>query len=472
MQVPILSGIYTDSNSEFRTAYPTNLVPVPKAQGISNGYLRPGDGIVEDGTGPDIGRGGINWNDFCYRAMGGQLVRINPDNSVDIIGDIPGREQVALDYSFDYLGVVAGNNFYLYDERTFREVLDEDLGDVFDFIWVDGYFMLTDGEFLIVTELNDPFSINPTKYGSSEVDPDPIKALLKVRNEPHALNRYTIEVFDNIGGTGFPFQRIDGAQVMRGTVGTHSCCVYLENIAFVGGGRGESIAVWLASSGSSTKLSTREIDIVLSQYTEEQLSTSILEARVDKGHQHLYLHLPDQTLVYDAIASSEVGQPVWFRLVSAINLTGTDFKGRYRAKDFVWCYSKWLCTDPTSEKFGFLSISETDHWGAEVSWQFDTPILYNESRGAIFQRVELISLIGRNVVASDDTTIGTRYSLDGISYSIPRFIKAGKSGQRDKRLVWLQQGNMRHWRTQRFFGTSKARISPARLEIQLEPLAV
>lgn len=472
MQVPILSGIFTDANSEFRTSYPTNMVPVPKAQGISNGYLRPGDGIVEEGFGPGTGRGGINWNGICYRVMGRKLVQINADNSLVEIGAISGVEKVAIDYSFDNLGVVGGGSFYLYDGSTLQRVADPDLGAVFDLIWVDGYFMLTDGEFLIVTELNNPFEVSPLKYGSSEVDPDPIKALLKIRNEPHVLNRYTIEVFDNVGGTGFPFRRIDGAQVMRGTVGTHSCCAYLENIAFVGGGRSESIAVWLASSGSSTKISTREVDTVLAQYTEEELSQSVLEPRVDRGHQHLYLHLTDQTLIYDAAASSEVNQPVWFRYVSAVGLQGGDLVGRYRARDFVWCYNRWLVSDPTSTRYGSLTMSEASHWGDKVSWQFDTTLLYNEGRGALLHRLELVALTGRNKLSDNAVTIGTRYSLDGETYSVPRFIRVGKSGDRDKRLVWLQQGGMQHWRTQRFFGTSEAHVSPVRLEIQLEPLAV
>ena len=467
MQIPILNGIYTDSDSEFRTSYPTNLVPVPKKQGISNGYLRPGDGIAEEGTGPGVGRGGVNWNDVCYRVMGEKLVSISDIGTVTELGDVPGSDVVTLDYSFDYLGVVANERFFLWaGPGSFQEVTDPDLGAVIDFIWVDGYFMLTDGEFLIVTELTDPTSIDPLKYGSSEVDPDPIKALIKVRNEPHALNRYTIEIFDNVGGTGFPFQRVDGAQVMRGTVGTHTCCLFLENIAFMGGGRGESIAVWVASSGSSAKISTREIDTILAGYSEGTLSTAVLEPRVDKNHQHLYLHLPDQTLVYDASAAQEVGEQVWFRLVSSL----TD-AGRYRARDFVWCYSRWLCTDPTSTKYGNLTLKETNHWGDRVAWSFDTTILYNDGAGALFHRVELVSLTGRNALGNE-TTISTQYTLDGETYSVPRFITIGKQGQRDKRLVWLQQGNMRHWRSQRFTGTSDARISPARLEIQIEPLAV
>ena len=65
MQIPILNGIYTDGTPEIRTSYPVNLVPVPKVSGISNGFLRPGDGIVANGTGPGVDRGGIEWNNIC-----------------------------------------------------------------------------------------------------------------------------------------------------------------------------------------------------------------------------------------------------------------------------------------------------------------------------------------------------------------------------------------------------------------------
>ena len=71
----------------------------------------------------------------------------------------------------------------------------------------------------------------------------------------------------------------------------------------------------------------------------------------------------------------------------------------------------------------------------------------------------------------DDPIIGTQYSLDGVTWSQEKTIKAGKSGERQKRLVWLQQGTMQNWRTQRFIGTSDAHLSFARLEAQIEPLA-
>ena len=215
MQIQILNGIYADATPELRTAYPVNMVPVPKQSGISNGFLRPGDGIVANGTGPGIDRGGINWRGVCYRVMGTKLVIVASNGAVTVLGDVGGpvNTLVTFDYSFDRLAIASGGRLYYWNGTTLTQVTDPDLGIVLDVVWVDGYFMTTDGEFLIVTELSDPTQVNPLKYGSSEVDPDPVVALLKLRNEVYAMNRNTIEVFDNVGGDLFPFARIEALAI-------------------------------------------------------------------------------------------------------------------------------------------------------------------------------------------------------------------------------------------------------------------
>ena len=45
MQIPIVSGIYTDNGPDLRTAYPVNFFVTPKGSGISDSYLRPADGL-------------------------------------------------------------------------------------------------------------------------------------------------------------------------------------------------------------------------------------------------------------------------------------------------------------------------------------------------------------------------------------------------------------------------------------------
>lgn len=466
MQIPVMNGIYTDSNSDFRTAYPRNLVPVPKQQGVSNGYLRPADGIIEQGSTAGVPRGAINWNGVCYRVQGDRLITVSSTGSVTTLGTIPGTGRVTMTYSFTKLAIAAQGLLYYWDGTSLTTVTDPDLGIVLDVVWVDGYFMTTDGSYIVVTELNDPTAVNPLKYGSSEADPDKIVGLQKVRNEVYVVNRYTIEVFQDVGGALFPFQRIAGAQVMRGAIGTKTMTVFLEGIAFLGSGRNEPPAVWIAGNSSSVKLSTREIDQILLGYTELELSKALMEVKVSNNHQSIFIHLPDQTLVYDGSGSAATQEPIWYTLTS-----GLEELGQYRAQYFVWCYDTWSCADPTTTKLGTLTNTVSTHYGDKVGWSFSTDILYNEGNGAIFHELELVCLTG-NAVLGLDPTIWTSYTLDGQTWSQERPRTAGKQGERNKRISWLQQGSMRNWRSQKFRGNSDAHLSVVRLEATLEPLNV
>jgi hypothetical protein len=155
---------------------------------------------------------------------------------------------------------------------------------------------------------------------------------------------------------------------------------------------------------------------------------------------------------------------VWFVLT-----TTTAGFAQYRAKNFVYAYDKWVCGDPQSSNLGVISEDISSHWGEIVRWEFGTTIVYNESRGAVFHQMELVSLTG-SVALGQNPTIATSYSYDGKSWSQERFIRVGTTGAPAKRLVWFQQGFMRNWRVQRFRGTSDAHISIARLEAQVEPM--
>lgn len=465
MQIPILNGIFTDTSPDFRTSYPVNLVPVPKAIGVSEGYLRSAEGIVKIGDGPGVNRGGIFWRGALYRVMGTKLVEISSSGAVTEIGDVGAGGRVSFTYGFDHLAVTSGGDLYLYDDITLTQVTDPDLGTALTVVWVDGFYMTTDGEFLVVTDLNDPFSVDPLKYGSSEVDPDPITALLKYRNEIYALNRHTIEVFFNAGATGFPFQRIPGAQIQKGTLGPHTCCLFADAIAFMGSSLNENISIYVGANGNASKIATREIEEILTDYTEEQLAGVFMQERTEGAHQFLEVHLPDQTIVFDAAGSQAVGQPVWFILRSSL-----EGLGRYEATDAIRAYDRWNVCKTTSTDIGFLDKNVASHWGQKIGWEFGTTVLYNEGRGAIIHEIELVSLTGR-VQPGADPTVFTSYSTDGLTFSVEKPVRVGKPGEYNKRIVWLQQGHMLNLRLQKFRGNSDAQLAMARLELQIEPLA-
>ena len=486
MQVPILNGVYTGENADYRTSYPLNMMPVVQSTGVSEGYLRPVEGIVEIGDGFSVSRGAINWNGIHYRVLGEYLCSITEDGDVTQLGSVEtDGERVSLTYSFDLLAIASnGGLFYYYpttvDDSTWTfdlileldgfklvKVTDPDLGVVNDVIWIDGYFMTTDGEFIVVTDINDPTSVNPLKYGSSEIDPDPIIALEKIRNEVYVVNRYSVEIFTNVGGSGFPFQRINGAQIHRGAIGKECSAVMEETLVFLGSGLNESPAIYMGRNAQTTKISTREIEDLLKELTETELSAVVLEVLNKKSQIVLWVRLPDRTMVYSLTSSQQVGSPVWFTMSS-----GIDELTQYRARDAVYCYNKWQVGDSiaSSGKIGVLDDTVSTHFGEKSVWEFGTQIVYNNSMGAIVHRLELVALTGRA-----DTTLSpiitTSYSVDGRLWSQDRPIKAGMLGNRLKRLVWWRQGNMSHVRIQRFRGDSNAYITVARLEAEIEPLS-
>lgn len=466
MQIPILNGIYTDATADFRTSYPVNLVPVPKEQGISQGYLKTAAGLTAFVTGPGLDRGGFVWNGVHYRVSGTRLISISEAGVVTDLGEIPGAGRCVFDRSFDRLAISNGSSLFYLKDKVLTQVTDADLGVVKDHLWVDGYFMTTDGANIVVTELNDPASVNPLKYGSSEASPDPVVGLCRPVDEVYVLNRYTIEVFSNVGGSNFPFAPVSGATIPKGAVGRDAKCLFAGSIAFVGGGENEPPGVHLVTTGAALPLSTREIDIELEALSEAELSAVVLEARTYRQHQALYLHLPDKTAVYDLGASKVVGEPVWYYLSSGSAL------GRYRAWNFSFCYGKWICGDKEGNQIGIVDETVATQYGDEAGWQFDTALIHNEGRGAIFWELELCALTGRSPSLTKNPTVYHSYTHDGMTWSDEKPAKLGASGMTQQRVVWYGLGAMDDWRGLRFRGVTDAPVAFARLGAKLEGLYV
>jgi hypothetical protein len=464
MKIPILAGITADATPAIRAALPVNYVPVPPApESGADGYLRPAEGIAAFTTGQGSDRGAIVWESNHYRVSGTKLIKVAADGTVTVIGTISGTDNARLDYSFDHLGIAADGKLWLYDGTTLTQVTDPDIGTVNDAVQVDGYWMVTDGTTLPVSDLADPFSYNPLKYGSTDA-PDPVLGLLKVQNEVHVISRHRIDPFQNVGGSLFPFARVKEGLITKGAIGKRAACVFNDNVAFLGSGLNEAPSVYLGRNAQSAKIASHEVDELLTGYTETQLSAVIMEPVIDRGLELLFVHLSDRTLVYDAVFSKAAQQPMWH--VRASTLNGF---AQYRARNIVRASDAWCVGDPQSSAIGKWSTTSSQHYGTDVRWEFSTPMLRNGGKGAIVKQLELLALTGV-VAVGKDPMISTAFSNDGKTYSQERSIRAGKIGETEKRLVWTPQGYWRNWRIQRFRGDSGAHPPVLQLDADIEAL--
>src|SRR3546814_17139869 len=139
--IPLLGGMVANGQAEFVESLPLNLEPVAVDNKISSGQFRAPAGLVGYSGGYGEDRGAIVWSGRHFRVMGTSLVEIG----VGVVGDVGGSGPVALDYGFDRLSIASGQNLFYLTPRGLQQVTDPTLGRVHDDLWVDGFFMTTDG---------------------------------------------------------------------------------------------------------------------------------------------------------------------------------------------------------------------------------------------------------------------------------------------------------------------------------------
>lgn len=484
MKVPFASGTYTDSGAEFRTSYPRNLIPVIKETGISKMFLRTAEGLTRfDNAAPALvgfDRGGINWAGLCYRVIGTNFVSIDGLGKVTVLGQLPNDGlPVAMAYGFPNqgIGIVSAKTFYFWttqlpsgstqDSPTLQKCTDTDVGSPIDLLWMGGYFVLCDGTYSYVTDLDNQFNINSQKYGSDSNSPDPLNGSLKFRNELYLCNRYTIAVMDNVGGTGYPFAENVGATIQKGVIGPQAKCITSQGFAFVGSAQDEAPSVFLSVGlGIANKIASREVDIALAQYSEEQLAGCTLEYRAEKDQQFIYLHLVNETFMYDVATSQKASDFIWTMLDSS-----ADGNGAWRAWHPVYCYGKFILGDKIDQRVGFIDPTTAQQYGVATRWQFDVVFAYNDAHGVIVNSLELIGTYGRAALG-ENPTMSMQYTDDGLVWSMPRFISMGVQGQTKKRAQWRPQHAFKDFRGYRFAGNNASPVAFAALEVDAEPLAV
>lgn len=462
-QIPLLSGITASEKADFNLSYPVNLEPVAIDNGISKGYVRSAAGATVFATGPGIDRGGIVWNNTHYRVMGTKLVSVSATGTITVLGDVGGSGPVGLDYGFDRLAIRSETRLYYWDGTTLTQVTDPDLGQVIDFCWMDGYYVITDGVNIIVTQLSDPTQIDPLKYGSAESDPDMVVALLRLRNELKALGASTIETQNDAGGSGYPFASNPGATVPIGCVGPQAKCKFSETFAFVGAARNDAPSVWVEVPGSAQRISSRLIDDAIAAEVDQ--ASIQLERRVYRGEERLFLHLSDRSYCYLRNASEKTGESVWYELRSGLGLDQP-----YRLRNAVLYQGQWIVGDTQSGNLGILVEDDARHFGDDVGWRFDTQLLYNSTNSFIVHSLELVGLPGRHQTLPEPNAL-LSYTLDGQTYSIERANATGKPNQRRKRVVWNIHKRARNYMGFRFRGDSSALQGWAALEAEVEALS-
>lgn len=463
-QVNIVSGIYA-KGSDYRQSYPVNYYPAVMQNGISKAYLRPTPGLVEFSPAPGLDRGGLEFQGELYRVSGSRLVKVSSNAVTTDLGYIPGSGRVSIARGFDRFCIVtAGRGFYYIPESGLAPITDPNFALASDVVFLDGYFVFTDGDFIFPAELSDPFVFDPIKFGSAEIDSDPIRSLEVVRNELHAVGSTTIEIYQNVGGSNFPFQRVKGAVVTKGSVGRYASLEVEDALFFVGSGREEAPSVYMAAGGTAQRISTDEIDKICQGYTPQQLATITIDSYTSEGSYFVIVNLPDQSLCFDVWSSAAAGIPLWH-----IRTAAGDEEKPWRCSQPSRVYGKWIGGDPTTGRLCEIKNDTPTEYGEVLFREFTTPLSFIDGSGFIVHKMEIFGIPAATSV-SVNPKMSIAVSRNGVEFGVERWVMSGKRGAHNFSPMWRKIGRADKTMSARFRVVNDSLFTPSRLEATVEVL--
>lgn len=465
--IPFIKGDKVDSNTDYRDALAVNYYAVMRDIHGEKGYMLNYYGLSNFATGQGISRGSI-WVartglEGQYRVSGQSLIKIEDDQSVTVLGTIPGTDQASLTYSLNNLAIVAGGNLYYYNPTNgFRQIVDPNVGSPIDIVWADFRFVLTDGEYLFQSSELDEEQYEPLDFSGSDFQPDKIWGVgLNDDNELIAFNELTTEYFVNIGQDNFTYTRIQLKAVKAGIAGTHAKAELKDRWYALTRRGNTQYQFSMLQSGSAESITSREIEKVLLKYTGEQLSKTVVEVFTKDAVTWMVAHLPNETLLYNETIAKAYG------LDLAWSLLKTDVYGDadYRAKDAVYDprFSKWCIGDKLDSRIGFLDDSVCTHYGDIVEGLLFTPILDMETLSINELKLKIIP----GISPSNDATVFISRTDDMRIYSQEQTEQYGVSFDYNKNFTMRNLGYVRSETAFKIRTASTSRMAFTRLDIEV-----
>lgn len=406
LTIPIIGGDQVLSNADYADAIPINMLAVIRDIKGNPGYLISHDGLTQTHTGQGIDRGALfneRWG-RSFRVSGEKLIEI-VGATAPVLGDIPGADRVRTAYGFNSTMTVASGSAYRYDGTTLTLMTDSDFGSPIDVVWIDQYYVFTDGETIYHTDIGNETSINPLKFATSELSPDKTKAVGRTQdNLLIAINRYTTEYFVDQANDNFAFTRINQKAVNCGIVSTGGWIEIGGRVYMLGGAKGEPVTFKLLGAGQAETAATDYIERIINSYSEADLSTAYLEGRSRARDQLVYIQLPNHTLLYNVFIANKFGpQYAWSELRS-----GED---AWRACNGVYDTNLgyWLFGDKLGTTIGKLDDTLASHYGASVTSQFQTALIPMESISVSELELNVVSGYGEDTALFVSTTQNGSY---------------------------------------------------------------
>lgn len=478
MTLPLGGGFYQSESLPISAQRCINLFPVipQTANAISKIVLfnTPGQKAFSSLTGENRGQHVVAGIDFAV--SGNTLFQVNEDKTTVSIGTIEGTGIVSMAHNSTeavngdkLVIVVPGGKSYVYDGDTLVQITDVDFRVSDTVSFKDGFFLFTasTGKVFFNSALNDPLNYRALDFGTAEISPDLIVASTVVHNELFIIGEETIELFQNIGGADFPFQRIPGANIQKGAHAKFGIVDLDETFAFAGGGKDELTAIYqVADSSSAIKISTQAIDNEIQDFTKDEISNCTAMTYFDRGSQIAIWtfksdRIPGKTFAYNATTSRLSGIPIWFEFQSGVSEAGE----HWDINSISVAYGKILGGTESGEIVE-LDKDTYEDLNQPIKRQFTSAPLSNQDEPLFIPKIKLWLEAGVGLTLGDGSNplLSMDSSKDGKVFGNDRLRKIGKIGEFGQQTVWKRNGRTAAFKIWRFTITAPIKVVIRKLQ--------
>jgi hypothetical protein len=446
---------------DYRDAIPVNMYGINKQILGAAGYMKQMYGIDAFGTGYGIDRGGI----WCaregleghYRVSGNSFISVSTTGETTVLGTIGGTGQCRIFYTFKNLVIVGDLKlFYWNPADGFREITSNGVvGKPIDGVFNSNFVFLTDGDDIYHNTLADEEVFLASDSAEPDFTPDKVFGVATNEdNEVVVFSEFSIQHYITVAKTNFSFQNLPRKTSKLGTLGTF-CQSELEGTYYILGRREETApSCFMYSMGTGTKIASREIELVLKEYTDDELNTTTIDAFTADKTQFVIYHFPRSTYLFNAtVAKTHGPDNAWTKLK-----TGTVGDLPFRARNMVRDprNGEWLCGDINDSRIGLLSNETSTQYGEIAEWLLFTPYLMLERKS--IDRFE-IQIIPGIVSPDDDATVFVSRTEDGRTYGQEWTELYGNAFQYNQRFIIRRFGYVRHWMGFKLRGASRSRMA-------------
>ena len=481
VELSIATGFYQSASLPLASQRCINLIPVvPQDDALNEKALFGAPGIKTFTVSGDaisgVNRGSQLMKGVPYFINGSNLYSTTSAGAVIDHGTITGTGRVSLANNGQFLVIVVpGGDAFVFDNvaSTLTQITDVDFITSSTVVFKDGFFVFSaaDGSVFFNSALNDPFTYDPLDFGTAEINPDRIVGLHVNHNELFVLGEETIELFQNVGGSGFPFQRIAGANIQKGVFAKFSPVEYDNSFLFIGGGKNEKAAIWKVTGSSTTiKISTSAIDNAIQKFSETEISNAFSWTYSEGGNFFAGFtfesgNINSKTFVYDVTASVLSGKSVWHERQTGV----TD--NRWRVNSILSVFGTLLVWDQIDGRVGELDLDIFTEYGnvmfaQKASQPFAVQGL-SQFWGAIYLTME--TGVGLTLGQGSDPQVRMDFSDNGGRKFSSEFSRSfGKIGEYNSLPTWRRQGRIPKHRVVRFTITDPVKRTIIKLEADIE----